>query len=168
LHEKGTVHQGDLIKMSMKRKKLLLASGILVFLGAVGFQLVDQNLHMLQSPGAQISDYKEIDYGLGSSYIDSLKQYPELKNGEIAPFNIWEYAGKGKSSFDIPELPMSWEEWIDFHKKQKPELMEDVNQYMSDRFDFNGEVMAKQFMSGERKPTNGRTYCSIVERYQVF
>lgn len=136
----------------MKRKKLLLASSILVFLCAVGFQLIDQNLHMLQSPGAQVNNYKEIDYGLGSSHIDSLKQYPDLKNGEIAPFNIWEYAGKGRSSFDIPELPMSWERWVDFHKKQKPELMEAVSQYMLGRYNFNGAVIANQFMSGQRKP----------------
>ena len=58
-------------------------------IGAVGFQLVDQKLYMLHSEET-IEDCEEIDYGLGSNYLDSLKQYPDLKNGEIAPFKILE------------------------------------------------------------------------------
>ncbi len=134
------------------KKKLLIASCALIFLGVVGFQIANQSLHMFQSPGARIIDYEESDYGLGSGYIDSLKPYPDLKKGERTPFELWEYAGKGKSSFDIPELPMSWDDWVKFHEKQKPELMNDVREYMKTRFDFNGKAMPGKFMSGERKP----------------
>ncbi|MDW7693696.1 cytochrome C [Flammeovirgaceae bacterium SG7u.111] len=134
-----------------KKRKLLLFASFFIFAGAVGFQVVDGNLHLLQSPGATVKGYQESDYGLGSSYVDSLKPYPELKAGERAPFNIWEYAGRGKSSFGSPELPMSWEEWIAFHKKQKPELMKDVDEYMATRFDFSGETVEGQYMSGGRK-----------------
>ncbi len=135
-----------------KNKKLLIAGGALIFMAAVGFQLADRNLHMLQSPGAKISDYIAYDYGLGSSYVDSLMPYPELKKGERSPLELWKYAGRGKSSFGTPELPMTWEEWVAFHKDQKPELMKDVRDYMNKRYDFSGEAIPGRFMSGNRKP----------------
>ena len=134
------------------KKKLLIAACAMAFLGVVGFQIANQGLHMFQSPGARIIDYEESDYGLGSAYVDSLKPYPDLKKGERSPFELWEYAGKGKSSFGSPELPMSWEEWVEFHEKQKPELMKDVRDYMNSRYDFNMMAIPGKFMSGERKP----------------
>ena len=136
----------------MRIKKWFFVISALIFIGAVGFQLVDRNLHFLQSPGAKISNYQESDYGLGSSYVDSLLPYPDVGKGERTPFNIWEFAGRGKSSFDIPQLPMSWEAWIDFHQKQKPILMQDVREYMSSRYDFHENPIPGQFMSGGRKP----------------
>ena len=54
----------------MKKNKVLLIISIMVFAGALGFQIADQNLHMLQSPGAKIDDYEKSDYGLGSNYIE--------------------------------------------------------------------------------------------------
>lgn len=136
----------------MNRKKVLLALSFFLFAGAVGFQISDGTLHMLQSPGAVLPDYQKSDYGLGSSYVDSLKSYPDLKKGERSPFELWEYAGRGKSSFGSPELPMSWDQWVDFHQKQKPRLMEEVREYMAARFDFKGNSIPNQFMSGGRKP----------------
>lgn len=138
--------------MSSKNKQIGLVLASLIFFGIVGFQLTDGRLHMLQSPGATVPNYQESDYGLGSSYVDSLKTYPELKDGERQPFNIWEYAGRGKSSFGSPELPIPFDEWLSFHKKQKPELMKDVRKYMDSRYDFNGKTIPEKFMSGERKP----------------
>ena len=138
--------------MGRKRKKIGLVLASLLFFGIVGFQLVDGRLHMLQSPGAFIPDYEESDYGLGSGYIDSLKTYPDIKDGERQPFNIWEYAGKGKSSFGSPELLMPFDEWLNFHEKQKPVLMKDVRKYMDSRYNFNNKAIPGKFMSGERKP----------------
>jgi cytochrome c peroxidase len=116
------------------------------------FQIVgDIGLHMLQSPGAVVENYVEPDYGLGSGHVDSLMPYPDLKKGERTPFDLWLYAGKGKSSFMNPDLPMEWEDWMKFHEKQKPELMKDVRAYMNERFNLSGEVYEGKFMSGERK-----------------
>ncbi len=49
---------------------------------------------MFQSSGAVIEDYQEIDYGLGTNYIDKLPEYPELGKGERTPFDLDKYAGK--------------------------------------------------------------------------
>ncbi|MCK5440931.1 MAG: cytochrome C [Maribacter sp.] len=138
--------------MRAKNKNIRLVLGSLLIFGIVGFQLADGQFQMLQSPGASVPNYQESDYGLGSGYVDSLKTYPDLKDGERQPFNIWEYAGRGKSSFGSPELPMKFDEWLTFHKKQKPELMKDVRKYMDSRYDFNGKTIPGKFMSGERKP----------------
>ncbi|MEQ8219361.1 MAG: cytochrome C [Arenibacter sp.] len=134
------------------KKRIVLG----IFLGAlvlVGFQVADQiGLHLLQSPGAEIENYIEPDYGLGSGHIDSLIPYPKVEKGERTPFDLWLYGGKGNSSFMDPNLPMEWNEWIKFHAKQKPELMADVRDYMNSRYDFNNEAYENQFMSGGRKP----------------
>ena len=90
------------------KKKILVSLGFIMIVVIVGFQVVNDNLSMLQSPGAVIDGYQDIDYGLGSSYVDSLKQYPDVKKGERTPFNLWEYSGRGESSYDSPTLPMSW------------------------------------------------------------
>ena len=134
----------------MKKRILLF-----LFLGAfvlVAFQAADElGLHMLQSPGAEVSNYIEPDYGLGSGHIDSLMPYPDVQKGDRTPFDIWLYAGRGKSSFMDPSLPMSWDEWLDFNLKRKPELMSDIREYMNSRFDFNGETYPGKYMSGGRK-----------------
>ncbi len=134
--------------MNRKRTTILL---ILVAFILVGFKVVEElGLHLLQSPGAVIENYQEPDYGLGSGHVDSLMPYPDVKKGERTPFDLWRYAGKGNTSFMNPELPMSWDEWVAFHKKQKPELMKDIRAYMNSRFDFNGEAYPNKFMSGGR------------------
>ncbi len=123
------------------KKKHLIGSLILVCVLLVGFQVAqDLGLHLLQSPGAVVKDYVEPDYGLGSGHIDSLKPFPEIQKGERTPFDLWNYGGKGKSSFMDPNLPMEWNEWLAFHNKQKPQLMKDIVAYMNSRYDFNGEI----------------------------
>ncbi|MBL3657482.1 cytochrome C [Fulvivirga sediminis] len=134
------------------RKLLLLGVSSLMFIVVFGFQVINRNLHLLQSPPGEIANYEDYDYELGSGYIDSLKNYPTLKKGERTPFDIWNYAGRGKSSYETPELPMSWNEWVAFNKKQKPELMGDVRDYMQMRFDFSGKTITGEYMSGNRKP----------------
>ena len=135
----------------MKKKQISLIL-IGLCLGLVGFQVINESLHLLQSPGVVIENYVEPDYELGPGHIDSLIPYPELKKGERTPFDLWRYGGKGKTSFTTPELPMSWQDWVAFHKKQKPELMADVREYMNSRYDFNGRVHKDKVMSGGQKP----------------
>jgi len=152
----------------MKVKNLLLIASIILFVGVVGFRLVEDDLHMLQSPGAKVRGYVEHDYGLGSSYVDRLKQYPDLKKGERTPFDLWKYAGKGKSSFDIPELPMSWDEWVAYHEEQKPTLMKDVRAYMNSRYDFHGEGIEGKYMSGGRKQIMAGPVARLPEGVESF
>lgn len=133
------------------KKVIILTSLAAIFL--VGFQFADEiQLHLLQSPGAEVENYVEPDYGLGPGHVDSLLPYPSLKKGERTPFDLWKYAGKSGSSFMDPNLPMEWDEWVAFHKKQKPELMKDVQAYMNSRYNFNEETYPDKFMSGGRKP----------------
>lgn len=149
-------------------KSILTLIIVVLFTATVAFQISDIDLHMLQSAGAKVENYQASDYGLGSGYVDSLKAYPDLKKGERQPFELWEYAGRGKSSFGSPELPMSFEQWLDFHKNQKPQLMKDVDAYMASRYDFNGKVVDGEFMSGGRKPIMAGPIARIPEPIGSF
>lgn len=80
-----------------------------------------------------------------------LKLYPAVKKGMRTPFDLWMYYGKGSSSFNSPVLPMRFEQWLDFHRKQKPKLMKDVRAYMNSRYNFSGKAIPGKFMSGGRK-----------------
>lgn len=62
--------------------------------------------------------------------VDELKLYPSVQKGMRTPFDLWNYYGRGTSSFSSPVLPMRFEQWLDFHRKQKPQLMKDVRSYM--------------------------------------
>lgn len=150
------------------RRKIIIIITVILFVATVAFQIADVDLHMLQSPGAVVENYQESDYGLGSSYVDSLKIFPDLKKGERHPFELWEYAGRGKSSFGNPELPMPFDEWLAFHEKQKPELMKEVDAYMASRFDFNGQTVEGQFMSGGRKPIMDGPIARLPESVSSF
>ena len=86
---------------------------------------------------------------------DELRIYPTVSKGARTPFDLWRYYGRGSSSFGTPELPMRFEQWLSFHRKQKPELMRDVHAYMAGRYDWNGQVMAGQFMSGGKPIMQG-------------
>lgn len=109
-------------------------------------------LHMLQSPGKVLTNVPDNDYGLGDSHIDELKQFPQVKAGEETPFDLWNYGGKGKSSFSTPELPMPWENWVSMNESRKPSFMKKVRSYMATRYNFSGEVMEGVWQSGHRKP----------------
>lgn len=134
---------------------LLVVLGGMITAQVTQFQTAsygDQDLHMLQSRPAIDNEYVASDFGLGDSYVDELKPFPELKPHERTPFDLWNYGGRSASSYSSPDLPMSWDEWVDYHEKQKPELMKDVRAYMASRFDFNGEVIPDTYMSAGRKP----------------
>ena len=129
---------------------------IISFVIATGILLASSlpstiDLHLLQSKGAEVENYVEPDYGLGPNHVDSLLKFPDLKKGERTPFDLWRYAGKGKSSFMNPNLPMEWEEWLAYNKDRKPSFMKEVDEYMASRFDFNGQVYDGVLMSGGRK-----------------
>ncbi len=79
---------------------------------------------------------------------DKLSLYPTIKKGMRTPFDLWRYYGRGVSSFGSPILPMRFEQWLAFHRKQKPKLMQDVRQYMKSRYDFSGQAIDGVFMSG--------------------
>ena len=84
--------------------------------------------------------------------IKSLKLYPKIQKGMRTPFDLWGYYGRGVTSFGAPILPMRFEQWLEFHRKQKPQLMNDVRNYMNGRFEFSGKAIDGQVMSGGRKP----------------
>ncbi len=116
------------------------------------------NLHLLQSPAAVNPNYVENDYGLGESYIDKLLPYPPVKAGDRTPFDLWRYGGRGRSSFGSPDLPpeyATFDAWLAFHEKQKPELMRDVREYMNSRFNFSGQARPGAFMSGGKPIMQG-------------
>lgn len=108
-------------------------------------------IYLKQSPGASAVVPDENDYGLGDGYISRLLPYPPGGKGERTPFDLWRYAGRDTSSWTTTQLPMPWNEWVAFHRKQKPELMADVRKYMNARYDLHGEVIPNVKMSGGRK-----------------
>ncbi len=79
---------------------------------------------------------------------DELEIYPTIQKGMRTPFDLWRYYGRGDSSFGSPVLPMRFEQWLAFHRKQKPKLMADVREYMASRYDFSGDTIPGQHMSG--------------------
>lgn len=81
--------------------------------------------------------------------------YPTLAVGMRTPFDLWRYYGRGVTSFGSPAMPMRFEQWMDFHAKQKPALMADVREYMDGRFDFSGEAMPGAYMSGGKPVMKG-------------
>lgn len=107
--------------------------------------------YMKQSPGGYSAIVADNEFGLGDSHVSRLLPYPQLKDGERTPFDLWKYAGRDESSWNSPKLPMPWNEWVQFHRNQKPKLMKDVREYMNSRFDMNGRVIPNVKMSGGRK-----------------
>ena len=127
-----------------KTSAVVLAIGSFVLFAA---KLPEENRFV-----SLFSSEETISHDLGNNHIDSLIPFPNVKKGERTPFDLWRYGGKGKSSFMNPNLPMSWDEWLAFHEKQKPTLMKDVREYMNTRYNFSGKTHAGQLMSGGRKP----------------
>ena len=71
-----------------------------------------------------------------SGNTGELKIYPTITKGMRTPFDLYRYYGRGRSSFGSPTLPMRFDQWLEFHRKQKPQLMSDVRAYMNGRFFF--------------------------------
>jgi cytochrome c peroxidase len=105
------------------------------------------DLYLRQSPNPYPATDRG-DFGLGPNHVEALLAYPEVGYGDRTPFDLWRYAGRGRSSWGGAVLPMSWEEWLAKNELQKPELMADVHAYMALRFDFHGRTIPGAFMSG--------------------
>lgn len=86
---------------------------------------------------------------------DGLMLYPEMETGMRTPFDLWRYYGRGVSSYGSPVMPMRFEQWLNFHRKQKPKLMRDVRAYMDRRYDFSGTPIPGQYMSGGKPIMQG-------------
>ncbi len=86
---------------------------------------------------------------------DDLRIYPTVERGFRTPFDLWRYYGRGASSFDSPIMPMRFEQWLEFHRKQKPVLMREVKDYMASRYDFSGAPLAGAAMTGGKAIMNG-------------
>ncbi len=86
---------------------------------------------------------------------DELLLYPSLTKGMRTPFDLWRYYGRGVSSFASPILPMRFDQWLDFHRKQKPKLMKDVVEYMASRYEFSESQLPGAFMSGGKPIMQG-------------
>ena len=86
---------------------------------------------------------------------DDLLLYPTLTKGMRTPLDLWRYYGRGRSSFSSPILPMRFDQWLEFHHKQKPKLMQDVRKYMNSRYDFSGTALPGEYMSGGKPIMQG-------------
>ena len=93
--------------------------------------------------------------------------YPMMSKGMRTPFDLWRYYGRGETSFSSPVLPMRFEQWLQFHKKQKPKLMQDVKEYMNSRYDFSGGVLPGQFLSGG-KPVMAGPVARLPREVETF
>jgi hypothetical protein len=124
----------------------------------------EQSLYLKQSPGTVAGDHKPVDYGLGPNSADKLKPYPPAVKGDRTPFDIWLYAGRGDTSFDMPTLPSSWEKWLESNTEQKEKLMSDVKKYMDSRYDFSGHAIENVYMSGGQKPVMAGPVARLSEK----
>lgn len=86
---------------------------------------------------------------------DELMLYPTITKGMRTPFDLWRYYGRDVSSFSSPILPMRFDQWLEFHRGQKPKLMEDVRAYMNGRYNFSGTPIPGQTMSGGKPIMQG-------------
>ena len=84
-----------------------------------------------------------------------LMLYPAITKGMRTPFDLWRYYGRGVSSFSSPIMPMRFEQWLEFHRKQKPQLMQDVRAYMAGRYEFSGTPIPGHAMSGGKPIMQG-------------
>ncbi len=99
--------------------------------------------------------------------VDDLMLYPTITKGGRTPLDLWRYYGRDASSFASPVLPMPFEQWLAFHRKQKPELMDDVREYMSGRYDFSGAAIPGQYMSGG-KPIMAGPVAKLAGEVRTF
>ena len=109
-----------------------------------------------QSPNTKVSREGYRKTTPTPPYIeDKLKLYPTVTKGMRTPFELWQYYGRGESSFGSPKLPMRFDQWLEFHRKQKPKLMNDIKNYMDGRYNFSGTAIPKAYMSGGKPIMKG-------------
>lgn len=144
----------------MKNNKKLVIStliSLIIVIGVIFTYQIYKGTGLSRVPGQtknQVQETYKDSPGpskITNNYIKDLKIYPSVQKGMRTPFDLWMYYGKGKSSFGSPTLPMRFEQWMEFNKKQKPKLMSDIKKYMNGRFNFSGKAIKGKFMSGGRK-----------------
>ncbi len=123
---------------------------------------------MTHAVSSNASDSSKVPSATAPRLTDELKIYPSVTKGMRTPFDLWNYYGRGSSSFSSPVLPMRFEQWLEFHRKQKPLLMADVRRYMESRFRFSGEQIPGQMMSGGRKPIMAGPVARLPKEVQSF
>lgn len=121
---------------------------------AIAKPVEERDLHMRQSPAYQV-DRGDDDYGLGKNHDSKLPRYPQGGPGARTPLDLWRYSGRGESSFGNSNLGMPFADWVKMCTEQKPKLMADVHQYMGGRYDFSGDVIEGQRMSGGKAIMRG-------------
>lgn len=87
---------------------------------------------------------------------DELLIYPTVEKGMRTPFDLWRYYGRGVSSFESPILPMRFEQWLEFHRDQKPQLMEEVRAYMASRYNFAEEAIPGETAFADATMSGGK------------
>ncbi len=108
-----------------------------------------------QSPAAVATGRAATDWGLGDGHVSRLPQYPPGVEGTPTPLDLYRYAGRGRSSWGSPVLPMAWDEWVKRCTEQKPKLMTAVKAYMAKRYDFTPRPIAGATMSGGKPVLKG-------------
>jgi hypothetical protein len=109
--------------------------------------------YLQQTPGVTAPVSPDHDYGLGDGHHSKLLPYPSpCLPGDRTPFDLWRYAGRDRSSWGSPQMHLPFEEWIELHRRQKPKLMAECQQYMAGRYDFHARAIPEVFMSGGWKP----------------
>ncbi len=103
--------------------------------------------YLRQSPPAVALNRPETDFALGDGHVSKLLEYPPGAEGDRTPFDLWRYAGRGRSSWGSPVLSVPFGEWVERHRVQKPKLMADVRAYMASRYDFSGRSMPGAVMT---------------------
>ncbi len=111
--------------------------------------------YLRQSPPAVAVNRPALDYGLGAHHVSRLPPYPPGGAGDRTPFDLWRYAGRGKSSWGAPVLSVPFQEWVARHREQKPKLMADVRAYMAGRYDFSGTAIPGAALSGGKPVMKG-------------
>lgn len=112
----------------------------------------ETDTYLLQTRGVTAPADRETEFGLGDSHVSRLRPYPGSGKGEQTPFDLWRYGGRAGSSYTTPDLPVPWDQWLRDNRDRKPELMEDVREYMNGRYDFSGDAIPGVRMSGGWKP----------------
>ncbi|HUG89304.1 MAG TPA: cytochrome B6 [Planctomycetaceae bacterium] len=125
--------------------------------------------YLQQSPGIMAPIDPDYDYGLGDGHASKLLPYPSpCLPGDRTPFDLWRYAGRDRSSWGTPKMHMSFTEWLELHRSQKPQLMAECEQYMAGRYDFHGRPIPGVFMSGAWKPVPAGPVARLPEGVESF
>jgi cytochrome c peroxidase len=111
--------------------------------------------YLKQSPAAVASNRVGTDYGLGENHVSKLPPYPPGGPGVRTPLDLYRFGGRSGGSWGSPDLPMSWEKWVEMCREQKPKLMADVHAFMAARYDFHSKAISGTTMTGGKPIMQG-------------